>query len=84
LKRVCERIEEEARSINLQKGVEDGSELAVDIDDVMESWSTEQLQPTMTADDFVEAAKEIVPSISAQDLAKFEQLQRQFSSGQYE
>lgn len=84
LKRVCERIEEEARSINLQKGVEDGSELAVDIDDVMESWSTEQLQPTMTAEDFVEAAKEIVPSISAQDLAKFEQLQRQFSSGQYE
>ena len=83
LKRVCQQIEEEVHSINLEKGVDEDSELAVDIDDVMASWSKEQLQPTMTVNDFVEAAKDIVPSISPQDLESFEKLQRQFSSGQY-
>jgi len=83
LKRICQQIEEEVLSINSEKGVENNSELAVDIDDVMASWSKEQLQPTMTVNDFVEAAKEIVPSISPQDLESFEKLQRQFSSGQY-
>lgn len=83
LKRVCEQIEEEARSTNLENGVDSDSEMAVDIDDVMESWSKEQLQPMMVVEDFVNAAKEIVPSISNQDLADFEKLQRQFSSGQY-
>jgi len=83
LKRVCQQIEEEVHSINLEKGVDVNSELAVDIDDVMASWSKEQLQPTMTVNDFVEAAKEIVPSITPQDLESFEKLQRQFSSGQY-
>lgn len=83
LKRVCDRIEEEARSINLDKGVDDGSEMAVDIDDVMESWPAEKLQPVLTADDFVEAAKTIIPSVSSVDLERFEELQRQFSSGQF-
>ena len=81
LKRVCKRIEEEVYSINSEKGVDNDSELAVDIDDVMESWSKEQLQPMMTVNDFVEAAKEIVPSISTLDLENFERLQTQFSSG---
>ena len=83
LKRVCQQIEEEVYSINSENGVDEESELAVDINDVMASWSKEQLQPTMTVNDFVEAAKDIVPSISPQDLESFEKLQRQFSSGQY-
>lgn len=83
LKRVCDQIEEEARSINLEKGFNEGSEMAIDIDDVMESWPAEKLQPVLTTDDFIEAAKDIVPSISSQDLKRFEELQRQFSSGQF-
>ena len=83
LKRMCEQIEEESHSINVEKGVDADSEMAVDIDDVMESWSKEQLQPMMTVEDFVEAAKEIVPSISKQDIENFEKLKRQFSSSQY-
>ena len=83
LKRMCEQIEEESHSINLEKGVDDNSEMAVDINDVMESWSKEQLQPMMTVVDFVEAPKEIVPSISNQDIQHFERLKRQFSSSQY-
>lgn len=83
LKRVCDRIEQEARSINLEKGFDEGSEMATDIDDVMESWPAEKLQPVLTADDFIEAAKEIVPSITSEDLERFEELQRQFSSGQF-
>ena len=83
LKRVCDRIEEEARSTNLERGVDEGTDvMAIDVDDVMESWPEEKLQPVLTADDFVEAAKNIVPSISSADLERFEELQRQFSSGQ--
>ena len=84
LKRVCDKIEEEARSINSEKGVSTGSEMAVDIDDVMDSWSKDKLQPVMTAEDFIEAAKEIVPSISPTDLEHFENLKQLFSSGQFD
>ena len=65
-----------------EKGASEGSNMAVDIDDVMDSWSKDKLQPTLIAEDFVEAAKEIVPSISSADLERFENLQMQFSSWQ--
>ena len=70
LKRLCEQIEEEVKG-------------DADVDDVMKSWSEEQLQPRMISEDFVKAAKKIVPSISKHDLENFERLQKQFSSGQY-
>ncbi|EED89019.1 peroxisomal biogenesis factor 6, peroxisomal assembly factor w, Paf2, pex6-like protein, partial [Thalassiosira pseudonana CCMP1335] len=73
LKRVCDRVENEALTMNKEKGAD-----TVDIDDIMDSWSEEQLQPVMTVEDFVEAAKAIVPSISDEELRKFELLQKQF------
>lgn len=80
LKRVCDKAEEEMWLINSKRGVENNSEMAVDIDDVMDLWQDVQLEPVMTVDDFVEAAKDIVPSISEQDLKNFEVLQKQFAS----
>ena len=68
LKRVCDRVEKEAESLNLTRA------------DVMESWSKEKLEPHMCVEDFVEAAKTVVPSIRHQDLENFEKLQRQFAS----
>ena len=65
-----------------EKGASEGSNMTVDIDDVMDLWSKDKLQPTLIAEDFVEAAKEIVPSISSADLERFENLQMQFSSWQ--
>ena len=56
--------------------------MAVDIDDVMDLWNKDKLQPTLIAEDFVKAAKEIVPSISFADLECFDNLQMQFSSWQ--
>jgi hypothetical protein len=56
--------------------------MAVDINDVMDLWSKDKLQPTLIAEDFVKAAKEIVPSISSADLERFENLQMQLSSWQ--
>ena len=79
LKRLCDKAEKEVQSANLAKGVDENSEMAVDIDDVMNSWEEEQLQPVMMVEDFVEAAKAIVPSISDQDLENFERLQKQFA-----
>ncbi len=51
-----------------EKGASEGSNMAVDIDDVMDLWSKDKLQTTLIAEDFVKAAKEIVPSISFADL----------------
>jgi SpoVK/Ycf46/Vps4 family AAA+-type ATPase len=68
LKRVCDRVEKEAESLNLTMA------------DVMESWSKEKLEPHMCVEDFVEAAKTVIPSISHLDLENFEKLQRQFAS----
>jgi peroxin-6 len=85
LKRVCDTIEEEARKLNDEKNIVAGSSsssenIAVDVDDVMDSWSKDRLQPTLIAEDFIEAAKDIAPSISSTDLQHFENLQRQYSS----
>lgn len=81
LKRVCDTIEEEARNLNDKKNIGSGSGgPALDVDDVMDSWSKDRLQPTLIAEDFIEAAKDIVPSISSTDLQHFENLQRQYSS----
>ena len=90
LKRVCDTIEEEARKLNDEKNIGTGSyssnvggpaeNIAVDVDDVMDSWSKDRLQSTLIAEDFIEAAKDIVPSISSTDLQHFENLQRQYSS----
>ena len=66
-----------------EKEASEGSNVAVDIDDVMDLWSKDKLQPTLIAEDFVKAAEEIVPSISFADLELFENLQMQFSSWQY-
>lgn len=90
LKRVCETIEEETRNLNDEKTIGAGSSsssvggpaenIAVDVDDIMDSWSKDRLQPTLIAEDFIKAAKDIVPSISSTDLQHFENLQRQYSS----
>jgi peroxin-6 len=79
LRRVCDKVEEEAKAINLRRGVDEDSEEAVDVNDVMESWTKEDLVPTVVAEDFIDAAKHIVPSISEQELERFELLRNQFS-----
>ena len=77
LKRVCDEVEKEAKSLNLNR---DPSEPEIGVDDVMESWSKEQLEPVMCIEDFIEAAKSVVPSISEEDLENFEKIRQQFSS----
>ena len=80
LKRVCDNVEKEVQAINLSRGVDENSDDAVDANDVMESWTDEQLQPIVLAEDFVRAAAGIVPSISEDDLKRFEVLRNQFSA----
>ena len=77
LKRVCDRVEKEAELLNRSR---DPSDVEIGVDDVMETWTKEQLEPIMCVEDFVEAAKSVVPSISQKDLDKFEKLQQQFAS----
>ena len=77
LKRVCDRVEKEAELLNCNR---DPSDTEIGVDDVMDTWTKEQLEPIMCVEDFVEAAKSVVPSISRKDLDNFEKLQQQFAS----
>ncbi|KAL7543430.1 hypothetical protein ACHAWF_007386 [Thalassiosira exigua] len=88
LRRVCARVEEEVRSADAVNNAEEGaggdSATAVaDVDDVMRAWGPERLRPTVTAADFAEAARAVVPSVSERDLEGFERLRVQFSSSEF-
>ena len=80
LKRVCKQVEDEMSRLNSERKLSNAIELDVDVDDVMEKWGKERLEPSIIAQDFVDAARRIVPSISQAEMESFEQLRLQFSS----
>jgi len=49
-----------------------------DMDDLLDTWPSERLVPALTTADFVEAAKNVVPSVSRKDMAQYENLRLQF------
>jgi len=50
------------------------------LENILEQWDEDRLVPAVTANDLVEASKDVVPSVSATQLADYEQLREQFSS----
>lgn len=80
LKRVCDSVEQEAQKMKKSEGVDGKMDEEFDVSDVLESWTEEQLHPRVLVEDFVQASKDIVPSISESDLKRFEVLRNQFSA----
>lgn len=54
---------------------------SVTVDDVLSTWNDEQLQPVVTFQDLREASTQVVPSVTENDLQKYEQLREEFSAG---
>ena len=52
------------------------------IDDVLTSWNVDQLEPVVTYNDLVEVAAQIVPSVNATELEKYEQLHEMYKMRQ--
>lgn len=73
LERVCSKAEEELKCRQREE-----SNLTLDM--VLDEWNEDRLVPVVTGDDLIEASKEVVPSVSAKQLADYERLRVQFSS----
>jgi peroxin-6 len=69
--RLCQEADQDLllRSSRLKTG-----DPAITIDDVLASWSEERLEPTVTLDDLLYAARKVVPSVSIDELRKYELL----------
>jgi SpoVK/Ycf46/Vps4 family AAA+-type ATPase len=48
------------------------------IDRVLASWDEDRLEPVVTLEDLLSAAREVVPSVSAAELEKYERLGQQY------
>jgi peroxin-6 len=84
--RLCSEADEEVnvkleafRRENPGEIISENEEHAV-LDEVLASWEESRLVPVVTIEDILEAAKDIVPSVSQADLERYEKLRLQFSS----
>lgn len=73
LERVCNSAEDEFK----RRKVHDNR---ITLDSVLDDWDRDRLVPVVTGEDLIEASKDVVPSVSASQLADYERLRVQFSS----
>lgn len=50
----------------------------ITLEQVLESWGDNRLEPIVTLDDLLEASETVVPSVTAGELERYEQLSKQF------
>jgi peroxin-6 len=70
VQRLCRQADEEVRQSNDQ----------VTLPQVLEGWDDDRRVPMVTLDDLIEAAREVVPSVSVKEMERYERLRGQFSS----
>ena len=56
------------------------STVTINLDDILDEWSESRLVPLVSTNDFVDAAKDVIPSVSEEDLQRYESLKQEFSS----
>ena len=74
MKRLCDSSDAELARIRRRSDDPD----AADIETVVNNWGEQKLVPKVRAEDFVIAAKDVTPSVSAKELANYERLKEQF------
>ena len=67
--RRCRQADEEVRKSNDQ----------VTLPHVLEGWDDHRRVPLVTLNDLIEAAREVVPSLSVKEMERYERLRGQFS-----
>jgi SpoVK/Ycf46/Vps4 family AAA+-type ATPase len=70
--RLCRQADDE-----ISRLLEEGGE-QVTVDEVLALWEEKRLEPVVTLQDLLESAKDVVPSVSAAELEKYESLRDQF------
>jgi ATP-dependent 26S proteasome regulatory subunit len=56
----------------------DGSDDLCTLDQVLESWSVDRLTPVVTRQDLLDASNDVVASVSAEELLRYDELKKKF------
>lgn len=78
LRRLCQQAETELQQRQNQQRSDDPTTTLIDIDTIINEWDEDKLVPTVTAEDFIFAAREVTPSVSKEELENYERLRAQF------
>jgi SpoVK/Ycf46/Vps4 family AAA+-type ATPase len=74
---LCAEADYELNLLRLQQE-EDGKELDVTLDDILSSWDEGRLEPVVTLEDLLEAARSVIPSVNAAELEYYEQIHQKY------
>ena len=74
MRRLCDEADAELARIRRQR--EDSC--AADIESVVNNWDEKKLVPRIRAEDFMDAAKDVTPSVGSKELENYERLKEQF------
>jgi peroxin-6 len=66
--RLCHRAEEE------RKRLEEDGKKSVTIDHILSSWGEEQCTPVITMEDLQQASREVAPSVTEEEMERYERL----------
>jgi peroxin-6 len=80
--RLCEEADRELIQRRQQISSDCGRSDHISIDDILASWDENQLEPVITYNDLLEVATKIVPSVSNEELVKYEALHENFKMAQ--
>ena len=72
LKRLCDRADEQLSKESMMQ--EHLPSCNQSLESIFTEWSEDELIPTVTAKDLIEAAKDVVPSVNENDLALYEDM----------
>jgi len=74
MKRLCDEADCELARIRSERK----DSYTADIETVVNNWDQKKLVPRVRAEDFINAAKDVTPSVGAKEFAKYERLKEQF------
>jgi peroxin-6 len=83
MERLCRRADEQLASALSENGKDEDC-TTMTIDDVLATWTEDDLQPTVDFDDFIQAARLVTPSVSQAELERYERLRDTYQTNQKE
>ena len=77
IRRLCEQADQEREELLLGQHIDNekaSKPYAVTMDEILERWGDEKCTPVITVDDLRQASKDVSPSVSVQEMQRYERL----------
>lgn len=74
VERLCRQADQEQMNASLERGKD------VDLHEILQGWDVERCTPTVLLEDILEAAKRVTPSVTQEELDRYERLKEQYSA----